>query len=160
GQGLPRPADARRLGQLRAGFGEPEPARLRRAARPRRLQHRRHHVLGERLAAAAVPRHRGADARRGGPQPPPGRPAPPAVARASAEALARLNEARRGLYPGEPDLEARIRNYELAARMQLHADKLLDLSRESRVTRRLYGVDDPVTANFGTRCLMARRLVE
>jgi uncharacterized protein (DUF1501 family) len=37
---------------------------------------------------------------------------------------------------------------------------VLDISGESATTRRLYGLDDPVTENFGTRCLMARRLVE
>ncbi len=57
-------------------------------------------------------------------------------------------------------MEARIRNYELAARMQVSAERLLDLSREPAAIRSLYGLDDPVTANFGTRCLMARRLVE
>jgi hypothetical protein len=84
----------------------------------------------------------------------------PAVAQGGMEALAALNEERRKLYPLEPDLEARIRNYELAARMQVHAKGLLDLSAESPATRRLYGLDDPATSNFGTRCLMARRLVE
>ncbi len=90
----------------------------------------------------------------------PAKPSPAAVGRATLEALAELNEERRRLYPGESDLEARIRNYELAARMQLRAEGLLDLSRESKATWQLYGMDDPVTANFGTRCLMARRLVE
>jgi hypothetical protein len=90
----------------------------------------------------------------------PGRPAPAGVQRANLDALARLNEERRRLYAGESELEARIRNYELAARMQLHAETLLDLSREPAATRRMYGLDQAVTANFGTRCLMARRLVE
>jgi hypothetical protein len=90
----------------------------------------------------------------------PSRPVPAAVSRLSRDALAGLNQERRKLYPGESDLEARIRNYELAARMQLHAEKLLDLSKESPATRRLYGLDDAATGNFGTRCLMARRLVE
>jgi hypothetical protein len=90
----------------------------------------------------------------------PREPAPESVRRLSLQALARLNEERRRLYPHESDLEARIRNYELAARMQLRADKLLDLSGETSATRKLYGLDNPVTANFGTRCLMARRLVE
>jgi Protein of unknown function (DUF1501) len=90
----------------------------------------------------------------------PAAPLPAGVQRNNLEALARLNEERRQLYPGESQLEARIRNYELAARMQLNAEQLLDLSREPASIRRLYGVDEPVTANFGTRCLMARRLVE
>jgi hypothetical protein len=64
------------------------------------------------------------------------------------------------MYPGESELEARIQNYELAARMQLRAAEAIDLTRESPATRRLYGLDDPVTASYGTRCLMARRLIE
>jgi hypothetical protein len=74
--------------------------------------------------------------------------------------LARLNEEHRAKHPENSELEARIRNYELAARMQLAAGKLLDLSKESEVTRTLYGLDNPVTAGYGLRCLMARRLVE
>jgi hypothetical protein len=91
------------------------------------------------------------------------RPAEPVPAGARAEDLrflARLNEEHRRGYPLESDLEARIRNYELAARMQLAAGGLLDLSHESPATRRLYGLDDPITAGYGLRCLMARRLVE
>src|SRR5262249_24164532 len=63
-------------------------------------------------------------------------------------------------YPSESDLEARIRNYELAARMQLSAGSIVDISKESVATRKLYGIDQPVSASYGTRCLMARRLVE
>jgi uncharacterized protein (DUF1501 family) len=44
--------------------------------------------------------------------------------------------------------------------MQLKAAEALDLSRETPATRRLYGLDDPVTAAYGTRCLLARRLAE
>jgi hypothetical protein len=90
----------------------------------------------------------------------PSEPVPDAVRRNTLEAVAALNEERRKLYPGESELEARIRNYELAARMQLGAEKLLDLSREPASTQQLYGLDNPATAEFGTRCLMARRLVE
>lgn len=74
--------------------------------------------------------------------------------------LDRLNEAHRARHPYEPDLEARIHNYELAARMQLAATQTLDLSRESKETQRLYGLHHPATAGYGLRCLMARRLVE
>jgi hypothetical protein len=74
--------------------------------------------------------------------------------------LARLNEEHRRQYPQDSELEARIRNYELAARMQLQAGRLLDLAGESAATRKLYGLDNPVTAGYGLRCLMARRLVE
>src|SRR5262249_59037406 len=62
--------------------------------------------------------------------------------------------------PGDSRLEARIESYELAARMQQHAPEALDLSRESPATRKLYGVEDKHTADFGQRCLMARRLLE
>ncbi len=82
------------------------------------------------------------------------------IERNNLDALARLNEEHRKLYPHESELEARIRNYELAARMQLSAEAVLDIRAESAATRKLYGLDDPTTANFGTRCLMARRLVE
>ncbi len=58
------------------------------------------------------------------------------------------------------ELEARISNYELAARMQTSVPTALDLSRETAQTRRLYGLDDPATAEYGRRCLLARRLVE
>jgi hypothetical protein len=90
----------------------------------------------------------------------PSAPAPDVVRRLNLDALARLNEERRRLYPGDSELEARIRNYELATRMQLNAERLLDVSRETPATRKLYGLEDPVTASYGTRCLMARRLVE
>lgn len=86
--------------------------------------------------------------------------APPAVRRDNLDFLARLNELHRESYPRESALETRIRNYELAARMQLAAGDALDLSRESAATRTRYGLDQPVTADYGTRCLMARRLVE
>ncbi len=63
-------------------------------------------------------------------------------------------------HPGESDLEARIASYELAARMQTAAREALDISKEPEAVRRLYGIDDPVTQDYGTRCLIARRLVE
>ncbi len=61
---------------------------------------------------------------------------------------------------GDAELEARIQAYELAYRMQKAAPEAVDLTRESDETRRLYGLDDRLTAEFGTRCLLARRLVE
>ncbi len=82
------------------------------------------------------------------------------IRRDDLDLLARLNEEHRRNYPHESELEARIRNYELAARMQLTAGSLLDLSREPAAMRKLYGLDDPTTAGYGLRCLMARRLVE
>ena len=58
------------------------------------------------------------------------------------------------------DLDARIQNFELAARMQVEAMKSIDVSRETKSTRRMYGIDEKVTHDFGMRCLLARRLVE
>jgi uncharacterized protein (DUF1501 family) len=90
----------------------------------------------------------------------PSSPLPAGVRQNTLQALADLNEERRRLFPGESDLEARIRNYELAARMQMSAEQVLDYTGESPQMRRLYGLVRPETSNFGTRCLMARRLVE
>src|SRR5207302_1328068 len=84
----------------------------------------------------------------------------PSTDKEDLDLLARLNEKHREKYPGDSELEARVRNYELAARMQLAAGKVFDLSRESAATRKLYGLDDERTAGYGMRCLMARRLVE
>lgn len=74
--------------------------------------------------------------------------------------LAKLNQAHLELHPGENDLEARIASYELAARMQTAATEALDISRETAGTLQLYGIDKDETKEYGTRCLIARRLVE
>jgi uncharacterized protein (DUF1501 family) len=60
----------------------------------------------------------------------------------------------------DPMLKARLASYELAFNMQKHAPEAVDLARETPATRKLYGIDDKVTADFGTRLLLARRLVE
>jgi len=60
----------------------------------------------------------------------------------------------------DAELEARLQSFELAFRMQMAAPEAIDLSSETRVTRDLYGLDDPVTANFARQCLLARRLCE
>ncbi|HAN98389.1 MAG TPA: DUF1501 domain-containing protein [Planctomycetaceae bacterium] len=62
--------------------------------------------------------------------------------------------------PSEDDLEARIRSYELAFRMQVSAPEAVDLASETAETQTLYGMDRPETASFGRQCLLARRLVE
>jgi hypothetical protein len=62
--------------------------------------------------------------------------------------------------PGDTELEARIASYELAFRMQAEAPDAVDLSKETAETRSLYGLNQPETAEFATRCLIARRLVE
>ncbi|MBI82305.1 MAG: hypothetical protein CMJ81_03835 [Planctomycetaceae bacterium] len=90
----------------------------------------------------------------------PGRKLPAGADRDDLRLIARMNRQYADRYPHASDLETRIRNYELAARMQLAAEKELDLSQETAETRRLYGLDQPATAEYGTQCLMARRLVE
>ena len=57
-------------------------------------------------------------------------------------------------------LEARIHAYELAAKMQLSAPEVFDLSQETQATLQAYGLNNPVTEDFGKRCLLARRLIE
>ena len=56
-------------------------------------------------------------------------------------------------------LKARIKSYEMAAKLQLSAPEVLDIKGESPATRKLYGLDNPTTADFGTRCLIARRML-
>ncbi len=63
-------------------------------------------------------------------------------------------------HPGETDLAARIASYQLAAKMQLSAKEAFDISSESKATIQMYGIDEEVTRDYGTRCLIARRLVE
>jgi hypothetical protein len=74
--------------------------------------------------------------------------------------LKKLNRNHLERHPEEADLEARIASYELAARMQVAATEALDLSDESGSTLKMYGIDQPETKEYGTRCLLARRLVE
>ena len=74
--------------------------------------------------------------------------------------LSRMDAAHREQRPNNPDLDARIASYELAARMQISATDALDLSKESASTLEMYGLNDEVTAPYGRRCLMARRLIE
>uniref|UniRef100_A0A7C2PBE3 DUF1501 domain-containing protein n=1 Tax=Schlesneria paludicola TaxID=360056 RepID=A0A7C2PBE3_9PLAN len=90
---------------------------------------------------------------------------PPAVLRGTPQEnylgfLGELNREHLGRHPGELDLEARIASYELAARMQSAAKEAVDISQETAATQALYGLDRPETQEFGTRCLIARRLIE
>lgn len=74
-----------------------------------------------------------------------------------------LNELNRAHLMDQPDedvLAARIRAHELAFRMQAEAPDIVDVSREPESIRKLYGLDAPHTRDFGTRCLLARRMVE
>jgi Protein of unknown function (DUF1501) len=76
------------------------------------------------------------------------------------DTLAGMNERHRLARADNSELAARIASYELAFKMQQHAPEAVDLSQETQATRNLYGLDNKRTRDFGTRCLLARRLVE
>lgn len=80
--------------------------------------------------------------------------------RRALEFLEQLNANHLAQYPGHLDLQARIASYQLAAKMQTAATEALDLSRETKATHAMYGLDDKATAEYGSRCLIARRLIE
>ena len=82
----------------------------------------------------------------------------PARQRRALDLAERLNALRRDA--ADEELAARTASYELAFRMQSHAPEAVDIARESAATKELYGINDPVTEEFGSRCLRARRLVE
>ena len=86
--------------------------------------------------------------------------ATPQADRDGLDLLSRINREHAAERPGDSRLDARIRSYELAATMQISAPEAFDLSRESEAARKSYGLDQPVTEDFGRRCLLARRLVE
>jgi len=71
-----------------------------------------------------------------------------------------LDRAQKTEYPLDHDMESRIANYELAARMQLEALKVANIDAESEATKKLYGIDAKVGGPFSKLCLMARRLAE
>lgn len=90
---------------------------------------------------------------------------PPADLRGAAqrqqlEFLQQLNREHAQQYPSASDLTARMASYQLAARMQDSAREAFDLTSETQETLHMYGVDQEVTRDYGTRCLIARRLVE
>ncbi|MCC6538847.1 MAG: DUF1501 domain-containing protein [Bryobacterales bacterium] len=78
--------------------------------------------------------------------------------RARLDLLQRMNDLDTPAWDSE--LAARISSYELAFRMQAHAPEAVDLKQETEATKKLYGLDQKHTADFGTRCLLARRFVE
>jgi hypothetical protein len=63
-------------------------------------------------------------------------------------------------YPDDPAMRARIKAYELAAKMQLAVPEVMDTTKETAETQKLYGLDNPATAPYGRTCLVARRLAE
>jgi hypothetical protein len=84
----------------------------------------------------------------------------PAEQRSKLDFLKLLNERFSTENSGDTEMDARIGAYELAYQMQTTAPEAVDLSKESDATKKLYGIDQPETAAFGTNCLLARRLVE
>jgi len=80
--------------------------------------------------------------------------------RRSLDLLSELNREHLATKPRESELVARILSYELAYRMQTTAAEVVDLTQESRATQEMYGLDDARTADFGRKCLIARRLIE
>jgi hypothetical protein len=76
------------------------------------------------------------------------------------EALRKINELQLAGRPGDPELEAVINSYELAWRMQHSVPDILDLAQEPEYIRRMYGIGQEGTDDFGRQCLMARRLSE
>jgi hypothetical protein len=71
-----------------------------------------------------------------------------------------LNQRHRQLRDNDDQLNARIRAYELAFRMQAEAPELVDIGNESPATHSMYGIDQKETREFGERCLLARRMIE
>jgi hypothetical protein len=90
----------------------------------------------------------------------PARPIPPDAESAARSPVAEMNRRHLGRHEGDDALAARIRGYELAARMQTSVPQVTDLAGETPETQALYGVDRPETADFGRACLIARRLLE
>jgi hypothetical protein len=83
-----------------------------------------------------------------------------AMQRRMLDTLQEYNHAHQAQRADNSNLAARINSYELAFRMQTHATEAVELRQETEATRRLYGIDNPQTQDFGRRCLLARRLVE
>ena len=79
--------------------------------------------------------------------------------RAGLDALSDLN-AEHEAQTGDLEIASRIASYELAYRMQTAAPELIDFSKEIRRTLEMYGVNKEPTKQFGTNCLLARRMVE
>jgi hypothetical protein len=74
--------------------------------------------------------------------------------------LSQLNQSFANQFPMQSELEARIASYELGFRMQSEAPNVIEISRETESTQRLYGLNQKETADFGKLCLMARRMTE
>ena len=84
----------------------------------------------------------------------------PAVQRETLDFINKIDKLQEQTRPEDSTLDARIASYELAWRMQSSAPEAVDITKESEATRKLYGIGEPNTDDFGRKCLLARRLVE
>ena len=80
--------------------------------------------------------------------------------RATLEFIGQMDRRHAASRPYDSDLEARLASYELAFRMQSAAPEAVDIENESAATKKLYGVGEPMSDDFGRKCLLALRLVE
>lgn len=80
--------------------------------------------------------------------------------RETLDLISRMNKRHFAEREEDTALDARIASYELAFRMQSEAPDAVDISKETEATRKLYGIGEPLTDDFGRKCLLARRLVE
>ena len=74
--------------------------------------------------------------------------------------MAKLNDEHMRRHDRDVEFANRMQSFELAYRMQKEATEVVDLSRESEATHKLYGIDNPASRSYGSKCLMARRLIE
>ena len=84
----------------------------------------------------------------------------PGRARLRRDLVNSLNTTHQAERPGQEELASRIASQELAYRLQAEAPGAVDLAHETAATKKLYGIDNKYTANFGKMCLLARRLAE
>jgi hypothetical protein len=80
--------------------------------------------------------------------------------RAQLDLMARLNDEHMRRHTRDAEFANRMESFELAFRMQKEATEVVDLKRETQATHELYGIDNSASRSFGSKCLMARRLVE
>ncbi len=85
---------------------------------------------------------------------------PPDLQRLQLDLVQQMNQRHLIDHPAADSLEARIHSFELAFRMQATLPELQDIRGETEATKKLYGMDDPVTEDFGRQCLLARRFAE
>lgn len=79
---------------------------------------------------------------------------------AQLDLMAQLNDQHLQRHTGDAEFANRMQSFELAFRMQKEATEVVDLSRETKETHELYGINNPRSQSYGSKCLMARRLVE